>query len=111
MGRFIKGDVVVLPFPFSDLTANKKRPALVVANLSGDDLIVSLITSQNAKDGYAVALSNADFANGNLKQDSNIRPNRIFTADSKIILYRVGTLKKEKTEEVTGKILAIFSDK
>ncbi len=35
MGRFIKGDVVVLPFPFSDLTANKKRPALVVANLTG----------------------------------------------------------------------------
>ena len=55
MGRLIKGDVVVLPFPFSDLTANKKRPALVVANLSGDDIIVCLITSQNAKDSYAIA--------------------------------------------------------
>jgi glycosyltransferase involved in cell wall biosynthesis len=56
VGRFVKGDVVVLPFPFSDLTANKKRPALVVANLSGDDIIVCLITSQNAKDNYAISL-------------------------------------------------------
>jgi mRNA interferase MazF len=45
VGKFIKGDVVVLPFPFSDLTGNKKRPALVVANLQGDDVILCLITS------------------------------------------------------------------
>ncbi len=109
MGRFIKGDVVVLPFPFADLTADKKRPALVVANLIGDDVIVCLITSQNAKDNYAISLSNDDFASGNLKQNSNIRPNRLFTADSKIVLYRVGTLKKEKAGQVAEKIIEIFS--
>jgi mRNA interferase MazF len=90
VGRFIKGDVVVVPFPFSDLTDAKKRPALVVAVLTGDDIIVCLITSQNAKDSYAISLTNADFASGNLKQNSNIRPNRLFTADSNIVLYRVG---------------------
>lgn len=110
MGRFIKGDVLVLPFPFSDLTANKKRPALVVANLSGDDIIVCLITSQNAKDSYAISLTNADFSSGNLKQNNNIRPNRLFTADSNIVLYRIGTLEKTKSEEVTKKIITIFSD-
>ncbi|MCY7374648.1 MAG: type II toxin-antitoxin system PemK/MazF family toxin [Pyrinomonadaceae bacterium] len=109
MGRFIKGDVVVLPFPFSDLTANKKRPALVVANLSGDDVIVCLITSQTTKDDYAISLSNSDFASGKLKQNSNIRPNRLFTADSNIVLYRVGTLEKKKSEEITAKIVEIFS--
>ncbi len=109
MGRFIKGDVVVLPFPFSDLTANKKRPALVVANLIGDDLIVCLITSQNAKDSYATSLSNTDFASGNLKHLSNIRPNRLFTADANIVLYRIGTLEKKKLEAVTKKIVEIFS--
>lgn len=110
MGRFIKGDVVVLPFPFSDLTANKKRPALVVANLTGDDIIVCLITSQNAKDNYAISLSNNDFASGNMKQDSNIRPNRLFTADSNIVLYRVGTLEKKKSDEIITKIIEIFSN-
>jgi|SRR6185369_6317469 len=109
MGRFIKGDIVVLPFPFSDLTSNKKRPALVVAELSGDDIIVCLITSQNAKDSYAISLLNNDFTSGNLKQNSNIRPNRLFTADSNIVLYRIGTLTKKKLEEVTEKIMEIFS--
>lgn len=38
MEKFIKGDVVVIPFPFSDLSQSKRRPALVVANLKGDDI-------------------------------------------------------------------------
>ncbi|CAN5232016.1 type II toxin-antitoxin system PemK/MazF family toxin [soil metagenome] len=109
MGRFIKGDVVVLPFPFSDLTANKKRPALVVANLSGDDIVVCLITSQNAKDNYAIALTNQDFDGGNLKQNSSVRPNRLFTVDSNIVLYKIGKLKNQKIEEITNKIVEIFT--
>ncbi len=43
MARFIKGDVVVVPFPFSDLTRAKRRPALVVAELEGDDLNTAAI--------------------------------------------------------------------
>jgi mRNA interferase MazF len=49
MGRFIKGDIVVVPFPFSDLSGAQKRPAWVLANLRGDDLILCQITSQNIK--------------------------------------------------------------
>jgi mRNA interferase MazF len=109
MGRFIKGDVVVTPFPFSDLTGEKKRPALVVANLQGDDLILCMITSQNARDEYAISLLNEDFATGSLKRESNVRPNRIFTADSGIVLYRIGTLESEKLHKVTNKIIDIFS--
>ncbi|HSK72924.1 MAG TPA: type II toxin-antitoxin system PemK/MazF family toxin [Pyrinomonadaceae bacterium] len=104
MGRFIKGDVVT-PFPFSDLTANKKRPALVVANLVGDDVIICLITSQAAQDSYAISITSDDFAAGKLKQNSNVRPNRLFTIDSRIVLYRVGTLEKDKIEEIAPKII------
>ena len=110
MARFIKGDVVVVPFPFSDLTQIKRRPALVVANLLGDDLILCQITSQNIKDSYAIAISNNDFSSGGLNQNSNIRPNRIFTADSKIIIYKVGQLKIEKLTEVISKIINIFQN-
>ena len=42
---FLKGDVVVLPFPFSDLSQSKRRPALVAANLEGDDIILCQIGS------------------------------------------------------------------
>lgn len=49
MARFVKGDVVVIPFPFSDLTQSKRRPAIVIAVLDGDDLILCQITSQKIK--------------------------------------------------------------
>ena len=108
MGKFVKGDVVVVPFPFSDLTANKKRPALVVAPLAGDDVILCQITSKATSDSYAIALSDGDFQTGSLRQDSNIRPNRLFTADSNIILYRIGILTTMKIKEVIDKIVEIL---
>ena len=108
MGRFIKGDIVVVPFPFSDLSQSKKRPALVLVDLNGEDLILSQITSQNIYDSYSIEISENDFENGNLNKTSNIRPNKIFTADKKIILYKVGHLNEEKIQEVTDRIISIF---
>jgi len=81
MAEFVKGDVVVVPFPFSNLSDSKRRPALVLSRLEGDDLILCQITSQQIRDRYAISLGERDFASGSLKQASNVRPNRIFTAD------------------------------
>ncbi len=108
MGKFVKGDVVVTPFPFSDLSATKKRPALVVATLMGDDLILCQITSQNVSDSYSVLLEDADFSVGGLRQPSQIRPNRLFTAESRILLYKVGTISSGKMEAVFTQLLQIF---
>lgn len=109
MAGFIKGDVVVVPFPFSDLTEAKRRPALVIAELAGDDLILCQITSQNINDVYSIELNDNDFESGNLNKNSNIRPNRIFTADKKILLYKAGHLKKEKIRETIDKIIVILN--
>jgi len=108
LARFVKGDVVVVPFPFSDLTLAKRRPALVIAELKGDDLILCQITSQKIKDKYAVSIEDNDFETGALKQKSNARPNRVFTVDNHIILYRVGHLKPDKLSEVIERIVAIL---
>lgn len=64
MAEFVKGDVVVIPFPFSDLTQAKRRPALILATLTGDDLILCQITSQNMSDQYAIPINNQDFETG-----------------------------------------------
>jgi mRNA interferase MazF len=108
MERFIKGDVVVVPFPFSDLTRTKRRPALVIAELKGDDIILCQITSQNTRDNYAIGLTDDDFANGSIRRISNIRPNRIFTADQSIIQRKIGLIKKEKIKAVIDKIIDIL---
>lgn len=109
MGRFVKGDVVVLPFPFSDLSNAKRRPALVVSELTGDDVILCQITSQNISDNYAIPLLRIDFADGKLNRDSNIRPNRLFTADSKIVHYRLGSITPDKMQAVVDKIVEIVN--
>ena len=103
----MKGDVVIVPFPFSDLTQAKRRPALVVADLAGDDLLLCQITSQRVRDRDAISLDDKDFETGGLRQKSNIRPNRLFTADQHIILYKAGRLKIEKVREVIRKIVEI----
>jgi len=80
MERLVKGDVVVLPFPFSDLSQSKKRPAFVVAPLQGDDVILCQITTVVHSDLYSILLEEKDFVTGSLKQPSYIRPNRLFTS-------------------------------
>lgn len=110
MERFVKGDVVVLPFPFSDLSQTKRRPALVIAEAGGDELLLCQITSQAARDRHAVALGMADFQSGSLSKQSHIRPNRIFTADAGIIAYTAGHLLGSKTSEVVEKLVAMLRE-
>ena len=110
VGKFVKGDVVVIPFPFSDLSQSKRRPALVVAPLEGNDAILCQITSQTIKDKYAISIDEADFVSGSLRQAGNIRPNRLFTADNHIILYRIGVIKKDKLTQVIEKLVEIIRE-
>jgi mRNA interferase MazF len=109
MGRFVKGDLLVLPFPFSDLSATKRRPALVVAELTGDDVIVCQITSQALADGYAIPITSSDLDKGTLHRNSHVRPNRLFTADSNVVLYQIGSLKASKMQAVTARIIQILT--
>ena len=108
MEELVKGDVVVLPFPFSDLSSSKKRPAFVAAKLKGDDVILCQITSALKFDDYSIDLSNDDFLKGSINLTSMIRPNRLFTADKSIVLYKLGSLKKVKIKEVEDSLIKLF---
>jgi mRNA interferase MazF len=109
MGKPLVGEIVVLPFPQTNLQAGKRRPALVVADLNGDDLILCQITSQFRFDGYSIPLALADFERGRLTTESFIRPNRLFTAEQSVILYAAGKVKDSKLQEVRAKIRGLFA--
>jgi mRNA interferase MazF len=66
------------------------------------------MTSKTIKDTYAIPIDDTDFTSGSLRQPGNIRPNRLFTADSHIILYRVGSIKEEKLAQVVEKVVEII---
>ena len=108
MGRFIKGDVVVLPFPFTDLSHSKRRPALILSGIQGDDYVMLQITSQNVRNSYAIPLLETDFQEGTLRKASNIRPNKIFTLDGDLILYKIGHISDSKLDECIEKVCSII---
>jgi mRNA interferase MazF len=108
VGQFVKGDVVVLNFPFSDLSQTKRRPALVIAALKGDDVILCQVTSQGRTDEYSIRLDDVDFVSGGLNQSSRIRPNRLFTADAGIVVYRAGCVSAAKLNEVVDRLILII---
>jgi mRNA interferase MazF len=108
MATFVVGDVVIVPFPFSDLSESKRRPAMVLAVLTGDDLILCQITSQGIRDGYSIEISDQDFVDGGLSKTSNIRPNRLFTADRSIVLYKAGELSIPKIQLAIDQLIMII---
>ena len=108
MEKFIKGEVVVIPFPFSDLSGSKKRPTFVLADLQGDDILLCQITSQQTKDSHSIALNKNDFRSGTLPSDSFIRPSRIFTADKSIIIRKAGIVNSNVIAAVIKKIIDII---
>jgi mRNA interferase MazF len=108
MGQFVKGAIVILPFPFSDLSGSKRRPAFVVTELNGDDIILCQITSKAKSDTFSVLIQNKDFSSGSLPLDSFVRPNKIFTADKNLILSVSGQLDNTKTTQIIESLVSII---
>lgn len=87
-----EGSVVLVKFPFSDLSAAKLRPAVVIASAGRDDWILCQITSNPYADQTAIQISEDDFETGSLKRISYARPNKLFTANSSLMDMVVGKL-------------------
>ncbi len=93
MGAISAGIVVFVPFPFSDLSQTKIRPALCMAPAGRDDWILCQITSKAYGDATAVKIESTDFMVGSLNQMSFVRPGKLFTAHSRIVVRIVGALQ------------------
>lgn len=77
--------------------------------MHGEDLILCQITSQAREDSYSIRLEASDFVTGGLNQSSRIRPNRLFTADSRILIYRAGEVAEAKLKETREMLIRILS--
>jgi mRNA interferase MazF len=104
----VAGEIVVIPFPRTD--SGKRRPALVIADLPGEDLILCQITSRAHSDAFAVPLTSSDFERGQLAQPGFIRPQRLFTVEQHVILHSVGKVTAEKFDEVFKRVRGLFVD-
>jgi len=110
--RYKRGDIVLVSFPFTDLSSSKRRPALVVSpdsfNQTMQDLVLAAITSQGAEDG-AFTIDQDDCIDGGLPKRSVVKPAKLFTMHSTLILKKVCALRPEKLDAVLANIRQFFS--
>jgi len=109
MGAPSVGDVVIIPFPYSDLSKSKRRPALVLAEAGRGDFLLCQITSKQYGDIHALSLNETGFLSGGLKRESFIRGARIFTANESLILGVAGHLTHSKLSEVISQLIEMLS--
>ncbi len=102
------GSVVLIPFPFSDLSQAKLRPAVVLAYAGRGDCILCQVTSNPYADALAVALDDNSFAQGSLQRESYARPGKLFTASSRLIRHNVGRLTPETLQAIIQTVVKIL---
>lgn len=102
--KFEQGDIILIPFPYSDLTGAKRRPAIIISNsnLKGDDKICCLITSNNIIDG--ILISGDSFEKGKLPFKSWVKPQRIFSIDKRLIVKKLAKINDKFYEKIKNEI-------
>lgn len=108
-----QGGIVLVSFPFTDLSSSKRRPALVLSpdsfNVAGEDLVLAAITSHITDDPNTAPLSRGDFAEGGLPKKSMVKTSKLFTMHRSLIVKRVCTLRTGKREEILRSVRGFFS--
>ena len=96
MSVYKRGDVVIMPFPYSGAPGEKSRPALILASVpyaGKTDYVVCIISTQNAADPNIIALDMSDVTAGVLRRQSYLRPAYLFTTGENRISRKVGDMK------------------
>ena len=104
------GAVVLVRFPFSDLSQSKLRPAVVLADAARGDRILCQVTSKAYGDATAVQLEQSAMASGSLRVTSYARPGKLFTASRDLMVAEVATLNSETQGHLIESVVAILRD-
>ena len=102
------GAVVLVPFPFSDLSKSKLRPAVVLAEAGRGDWILCQITSNPYGDPLAIPVVDESFSTGSLHIKSYARPGKLFTANSGLMVAQVSNLKSEPFKQIIEAVVGIL---
>ena len=109
---YAQGDVVLVPFPFTDLTSSKVRPAFVLSNEAfnrGRDIVVCAMTSNVADSEHSVLVGPQDMASGSLLAPSRAKVAKIVTLQKDIVRKRLGRTNERARKQVLRELEALFS--
>ena len=105
MAKFNQGDIVLIPYPYTDLSNTKKRPVVIISNdaINKQNFIVSKITSVIRNDQFTFSIKDSD-TETKLKYKSEVRTNEIFTVHKSLIIKKLTSFEKESLKQLTEKI-------
>src|SRR3989344_5171222 len=107
-------DIILLPFPFSDQSGVKVRPALILSNNnfnnSSDDLIVCAITTMIKPSKYSIVIGQDDIEAGVLYEKSSIKVETILKIDKTIVIKKIAAINKRTFSKVNSIINDIFKE-
>ncbi|MBI5148086.1 type II toxin-antitoxin system PemK/MazF family toxin [Candidatus Pacearchaeota archaeon] len=105
-------DLVLLPFPFSNLEGTKVRPALVVSNDSfnkkSDDCIMVPLTTIIKEEPFSVIINQEDLSAGRLLRSSRVRADKLFTVEKNLAIMKIGVVNDKTFDRIKKEILRIF---
>lgn len=106
--KYNQREIVLVPFPYSDLSATKRRPVLIVSNNNYnenfEDVLVCVITSNQFKDSYSVDLKNDNLEIGTLPESSVVKTHKLFTIHKSKIIKKISLVQFVYFEQIQQKI-------
>lgn len=108
MGSPAAGAIVLVEFPFSDLSRTKRRPAVVLAKVGRGDYLLCQVTSKPYGDARAVAIDEASLVTGSLRVTSFARPGKLFTASTNLIAAEVAALTPASLQQLIDAVVNLL---
>jgi len=107
-----RGEIVLIPVPFSDLSSVKRRPFLVISNIShnstNSDMIVVAITSNLQQNG--IFIETKDLLEGELPKKSLVRYDKIYTLEQRIVIKQLGIVSENVLNNVINKLNMLITE-
>ena len=108
------GQIVLLPFPHTNLKSGKKRPSLVLTdsryNAKSSDVVLAFVTPQKQTGKWSVGIASDDLATGQLVKDSWVRVDRLATVEQRLVKGVVGQLEPDMLKRVQSLLVALLGD-
>lgn len=111
--RPARGNIVLVPVPFTDLTSHRRRPLVVVSNdayqSATQDFVCVAMTSNLKVEPYSFEITSADLADGALNRPGRVRADKVFTLAQAIIVARFGRVNQQTLDRIRQEVASLLS--
>ena len=110
-----QGDIVLVPIPFTDLSAQKRRPVIIISNdeynRRNRDIVVVAMTSNPAGGSYSFTITSSEMEQGRLNRPGQVRVDKIYTLSQSIVVKTFGRVNTATLNRIRGILQGLTATK